>query len=476
MSKKLSTLTKLGYSTASIGDAATYGLFNSYLMFFLTTIAGIDPAIAGLIAALGAIWDSLWSPIIGFFSDNSKSKHGRRRPFIFIAAFPMALTSCFAFTTFDVTPTFKVFYYLFMVLLFWFSFASFFIPYLALGAEITDDYDERTELRSFAYIFGIVGMVVGMVLPTVIVDLLINYGNTPQLSWQVTGAIVGTISFISILITWKTTKGKELIFDKDVQSSSNEVGSKKAVLIELVKGYYNVLKLKPLRLVLGISIFYLLAHAMHTADRMYYFTYNMGLTAGQISGMMLLITCAGAFLMPLILKLAKKFDKRTVLIFGFATGAVLITSMRFIGIDSILSLSIFAMFFAISNTCYWQLAPAIIYDVCELDELISGKRREGTVVSLLSLSEALSSAISMQVLGLILKFSGFNGDAPMQTATSLFWTSNCFTVIPAIFIIIALIMAIRYPIGKKQFNIILALVEQKREGEQIDTSPIDHLL
>lgn len=475
MSKKLSLPTKLGYSSASIGDAATYGLFNSYLMFFLTTIAGVDPAISGMIAALGAIWDSLWSPVIGYFSDTAKSKYGRRRPFIFIAAFPMALASCFAFTVFDIDPVFKVFYYLFMVLIFWLAFASFFIPYMALGAEITDDYDERTELRSYAYIFGIVGMVVGMVLPTVIVDLLINYGNSPQLSWQITGAIVGIISFISICITWKATKGKELSLKENVKDAGG-VKNKKGILVDLIKGYYDVLKLKPLRLVLGISIFYLLAHAMHTSDRMYYFTYNMDLSASQISSMMLLITCSGAVLMPVILKLAKKFDKRTVLIFGFATGAVLITSMRLIGIDSILSLSIFAVFFAVSNTCYWQLVPAILYDLCELNELKSGKRREGTVVSLLSLSEAMSSAISMQILGLILKFSGFNGDTIIQTEASLFWTSNCFTVIPALFIVIALIMAIKYPIGKTEFNLILNLLEQKRKGKKVDISSIKHIL
>lgn len=471
MRKQLTLKIKLGYASASIGDSASYTFFTSFLMFFLTTIAGVDPVIAGTISALGAIWDSLWSPIIGFVSDNLNSKFGRRRPFIFVAAFPLAIASCLTFTYIDADPVIKTIYYGAMVLLFWISFAAFFIPYLALGAEITDDYNERTTLRSYAYIMNTTGMIVGMVMPTFIVDVMINHGSSTGFAWQVTGAIVGVVSFITLMITWKTTKGRELMPKQKI----NVTGALD-FFKQLVSGYLKVLKLKPLRILLCVSIFYLVANTMHTSDRMYFFTYNVGLSGSEITIMMLVLTALGAFYAPIVLKFAKIFDKRKVIITLLGVSAVLMTAMRFIGIESLLGLCIFSFFYACGNTAYWQLVPATVYDICELDELLHDERREGTVSSLLSLSEALSSAISMQILGIILKFSGFVGDAPFQSESTMFWVSNCFSFIPAIFSILAMIMMIKFPIGKESFSTIMRLVEKKRKGEKYDLSEINHML
>ena len=77
------------------------------------------------------------------------------------------------------------------------------------------------------------------------------------------------------------------------------------------------------------------------------------------------------------------------------------------------------MMFAFTCTCYWQLMPSMIYDTCEVDELYNGKRREGIISSAQCFIEAISAAVGMQALGLILKFAGFNGEAAVQSANAL---------------------------------------------------------
>lgn len=175
---KLKFSTKLSYGIGGICDNAMYMLAGTYLLLFLTTVAGVSPAVAGTISAIGSIWEALCAPVVGFKSDEAVTRFGRRKPFLLGAAFPVAIITSLLFTAIDASPTVKVIYYVAMVILFWTCFSSFFVPYLAWGSDLTDDYNERTVLRSFAYVFNQVGMCVGMVLPSITVDYCMNMGKT----------------------------------------------------------------------------------------------------------------------------------------------------------------------------------------------------------------------------------------------------------------------------------------------------------
>ena len=77
--EKLTFRNKIGYGSAAFGDAASYAFINTFLMFFLTTVAGIAPAAAGTITVIGAVWNTIFNPVIGYLSDNARTRWGRRR-------------------------------------------------------------------------------------------------------------------------------------------------------------------------------------------------------------------------------------------------------------------------------------------------------------------------------------------------------------------------------------------------------------
>ena len=89
---KLSIKNKIAYSSAGVGDAAAYSFIGTYLLFFLTTVGHVSPALAGTIVALGSIWDVVNSLIIGFWSDKTTGKMGRRRPYLLAGASVIAIT------------------------------------------------------------------------------------------------------------------------------------------------------------------------------------------------------------------------------------------------------------------------------------------------------------------------------------------------------------------------------------------------
>ena len=107
---KLSFKTKLSYGVGAVCDNALYMLAGTYLLLFLTTVAGVNPAIAGTISAIGSFWEALCAPVVGFKSDSIITRFGRRKPFLLAAAFPVAIITSLLFTAIDASQTVKIIY------------------------------------------------------------------------------------------------------------------------------------------------------------------------------------------------------------------------------------------------------------------------------------------------------------------------------------------------------------------------------
>lgn len=485
---KLSFKTKIAYGLAGVGDSTLYNLAGTFLLFFLSTIVGLDPGIAGTIAAIGSIWETICGAVVGYISDNVKTRYGKRKPFLMIAAFPLAIFTVLLFTTIDASDGFRAFYYGLMLILFWTGFSTFFVPYLAWGAELTQDYDERTVLRGYTFLFNNLGMAIGMILPTIIVDVLVRWGRSEAQSWQMMALFCGLCSALTIFFgaagirdrferEYREKERKREKRQKKGDSTEHKasLGAIMGSVLDMFRNYGQILKLRTIQYIIAASIFYLIAYAVFCANRMYFFTYNMRLSSGEITFVMALMTFASTAFVPVILAASRRFDKRTLFIAGMGLCAAVMGLFGFTGVPSMAAVCLFSIAYCIGSICYWQLVPAMIYDVCEVDQLVNNKQRAGLVISLQSLSESIANAMGLQLLGLILKFAGFQGDAPVQAEATLFWTHMAFTIIPACFMVLSILMMIRYPVTKKMYNKVLAALEQRNRGEEVDMEPFRRL-
>lgn len=440
---------KIGYGFASLGDAAGYGFIGTFLLFFLTTVAGVSPAIAGTVAAVGSLWNALWNPIMGYLADKVYTKYGRRRPVMFAFAFPLVAASFLLFTNVDVPIAFKPIYYGALVVLFWTCYSGFFIPYMALGADYTSDYDDRAMLRLVASAFNMVGTMFSMVMPTLIVDIFRGFGMTLSEAWSSTGLLIGVITGLSILITVAASKEKDppcrAPAKEDKQNLIEAIG-------KMLREYVSVAKLKPVKYLVAASLFSLVAYAMILSDMVYVFTYNKGLAAGHISICMLIRTLLSTACIPLVGKIILATDKRETLIGAYILGAVGMTFVRMTDVPGWGGICIYVLCITLCTSIYWQIMPGIFYDVCEYDKIVNGKNRTATIVSFQGLVEALAAGIGGQILGLILEYAGFDGSATVQTEMAQQWIFNCGTVIPIIFLLVGGLALYKYPITKKVYN------------------------
>lgn len=465
---KLKLRTKISYGIGGLADNALFMLIETFLLFYLTTVAGIKPATAGTILAVGCLWEAFCGPISGFLSDHMESKYGKRKPFLLVAAVPTAIITTLLFTNIEMEGTMKVLYYGLLTLLFWWCFAIFFVPYVTWGSDLTEDYNERTVLRSYAYVFNQIGKFLGTVMPTVLVAALTGIGLSVATSWSAVGLIVGVFSGAALLIcalTIKETDNPDFVKDPNAPKVLTVSGLK-----EMFAGYFGIIKLKPIRYIIAASLLYLIVNTIFMSDMIYFYTYNMGMSALEISAVTFFMTALGIAFTPFVAKLAEATDKKMAFIIGLVIAGAVQCIGTWFPIDASWSIWVMGFFFTIGNTCYWQLMPAMIYDVCEVDELASGKKRSGEVVSLQALSESVSAAAGVQILGIILQLAGFSDTAAVQPEMALVWINNSYSWIPGLLTLVVAVILWRYPINRKNYQRIIEGVEKRRRGEDVDLS------
>lgn len=305
---KLSIKTILGYSSASIGEAMMFNFYQIFFMFFLTNVAGVNPALAGTVTLIAVICSAIADPAMGYISDNTVSRNGegRRRKYLLWGTVPMTILLILLFSVFNLSPGAKVVYYSIIAVIFWLFYAIVQVPYTAFGAELTSDYDERTKLRAVTTIFNLIGNLIGMVCPMLIVGIFIASGDTPQAAWQKLAALIAIVSGISIMITWRTTRGKELIINKQIPKANP------------LKEYWDVVKLKPVKFILLVTIFFLMSYTMINSVMVYFMMYKLHVGQSAMSGVFTIYLIAGFVFTPTVGFAASKIGKKLTVIGAMA--------------------------------------------------------------------------------------------------------------------------------------------------------------
>ena len=468
LDNKLSFTTKLGYGIGQGGDSAGYNLYYTYFLFFLTDVAMVSPAFAGVISLIAITWDAVTDPFVGYISDNTKSKYGRRRPFMIGSAFPYSIAIVLIFSTFDISEGAKNIYYLVMAIVLWSCYKCYVIPYCSLGAEITQDFDERNTLRSYSSIFMAIAVLLASAAPPLIEDFVVARGGTSELGWAVVGLIFGVYVLISILLCWRSTRGRELKID---WQSENKKPKEK-----ILKTYLETLKIKPYRYLLIAIFAYLLGFSIVLGSLVYLMEYNLGLDAEQQSVFWALYAGLIIPFTPIVNWMANKFDKRTVFIFGISLMSIVSIFFGVIGFSGFNSLIIFDVFFSFGNTVFWTLIYSMMYDITEVDEFISGKRREGAIAAFASFFQKLGSAAALWFTGTILSVSGYVATNEVQTEQALTAIHSCCTYIAGILTLISVVMIILYPMNKDRFKCLSNALELKRKGEEYSTEGFEKLI
>ncbi|MBE9046238.1 MFS transporter [Pleurocapsales cyanobacterium LEGE 10410] len=208
--EKLNFTTKFAYGSGDMGPAITANILVFFLLYFFTNVAGLPAGMAGSILAIGKIGDAINDPIAGILSDRTRTRWGRRIPWMLLGTIPFAI---FFFLQWlvpdfssdpDINKWSLFAYYTIIAILFNLAYTAVNLPYTALTPELTQDYNERTSLNSFRFAFSIGGSILALVLAQVILQA---YPDNPKQQYLALGLISSIISGIALF--WCTFRIQE---------------------------------------------------------------------------------------------------------------------------------------------------------------------------------------------------------------------------------------------------------------------------
>lgn len=470
MTKPLSSLekmnfrTKLAYGAGDLGPAITANVMAFFLLFFFTNVAGLNAGLAGTVLLVGKIWDAINDPIVGVCSDRTRSRWGRRYPWMIFGAIPFGI---FYFLQW-VVPNFSIdgagsqwglfWYYVAIGVGFNMAYTAVNLPYTALTPELTQDYDERTTLNSFRFTFSIGGSIFSLILAQVIFSVVSDQGQ----QYLLLGGICAVISVLPIFwCVWGTYSRAERVR----QRSNPDNLTESIPFWEQVK---IALSNRPFLFVIGIYLCSWLA-VQQTAAIIPYFVVNwMGLRSQDFTQIALTVQATALVMLFVWSAVSKRVGKRAVYFMGMGVWVIAQAGLMLLQPGQVGLLYFLAVLAGFGVSTAYLVPWSMIPDVIELDELQTGQRREGMFYAFMVLLQKFGLAAGLFLVGQALDTAGFiesvaGQPIPQQPDSALLAIRLAIGPIPTLVLILGLVLAYFYPITREVHAEILLQLRERRE-------------
>ena len=487
MTQTLTKKKKLGYAFGIFTESLIYNMFYTYYLTFLNEIVGIKPKFSAIIIFISIAWDAVTDPLIGNYTDRpgvDKRKVMRK------SIIPLALTSVIAYTSFGAgisSQGVKILLYTFVSMLIWIFYTLYSIPYYAIVAEITEDYDERTQIRSLSSLLNAFAIGLGNILPALVPTVAVLLGKKYESnSYAVIAAVIAIISISLGYVCNSSLKG--VYEPKRAIPGVKE----KSIFGATTKAFIDILKLKPTKWYFLFVFFYLIFSSMIQSNLTYMVIDCIGMEYDTgIAIVIITLVISMAITVPIVEKAAEKKDRRFTSILFLSIALIGEILIKIFGLDfEIGSFRIMCVLspatLGLAAGTFWTFFYPMGYDLVELNEFVTGDRRESIITALPQLVQKFGSAFGILIAGFALSAYGYDSSNDIAGKESLFTKvtdlkiingmENISTLFPAIFLLISIIALIIYPMTRARFNALMAQLEKKRKGGEYSTQGFEELL
>jgi oligogalacturonide transporter len=467
--KQVTTKNMIAYGIGDIYGGGAFFVIGSLFLVFLTDVAGLRGSLAGIIILLGKVWDAITDPSMGYISDNTRSKHGRRRVYFLIGIVPVLISFAALWFSFKVTgdhaQMLKFVYYLLVYLAFNTVITMVMIPYNSLPAEMTGDYKERSKMIAIRMVFSQLGMLLGAVFAKTIV----NAFATEALGYAVMGLVFGLIYALPWIFVYLGTFEQEHRIEKHNRTL-------KETLVKLFKEFASTTDNKSLKIHIGMYLCAFVAMDIFNALFIYYLRDYIG----KVNIYQLLLGVLVISQMLTLIVVAKECStkgnaityRRHLAIWGlgfvfFALSNSTTPTGLLLGIAVIVGMGLSGAVMVPFN---------MLAFVTDADEIMTRRRREGTYAGMMTFVRKIAQAIALFLVGVGIEFIGYQstevGSKVLQTSETIYGIRMMFLIAPAVLLVIGFIISYGFKINPENHRLLMKEINRLKTGgtkEDVDS-------
>ncbi len=451
MSNTLSTKTKLAYGFGDLGAAIVAAIGGFFLNAFLLDVALLPAASVGLIFLLATASDAITDPLMGNLSDRTRTKWGRRRPFLLFGAIPFAVAYFLHWIVPPLDANGLFFYYLLIAILLKLGFTVVNVPYTALTAEMTQDYNERTRLTAYRFSFSILGGVSAVGLHPVLVGL---GGEDVKLGYLISAGIMAVLIAVSSLVAFRYT------FEPDPETLP------KTPPFSFMEGVRVALGNRPFLIVTGIYLCSWLALQLVQTNLLLFVRYWLNAEDSLTLLLLILQITAFAFL-PVWSWVSARYSKRTAYLMGALIWSGALFGVFFVPQGDASLMPIVAFFSGMGVSVAYLIPWSMLPDVLEYDELQTGQRREGVYYGFFVFIQKLGLSLGLALSNALLGAAGYlnpetAGVIVAQPDSVLLVLRGFVSLLPLVILLLSLPLAWIYPITPQRFKDIQSELQARK--------------
>lgn len=454
---KVPVKTKLAFGAGSIVDNLTGNSIHQLANPIYNIALGVNPAVIGMVLAVGRLFDAITDPIIGNFSDNFRSRWGRRKPLIVVGALltgPLLL-AMFCFPR-GLSPTTYGIYFAVAMLLFYPAFTLFSVPLKGFQFELTKDYHERTRVAAVvALLMPVGGIAASWLFAATELDIFED---------SIEGARYTALGVMLVIICLGMLP---VIFGKEKEYAVAQTQKKVKILPNIKSLLTNrplvLLSIAGLATLLGIFTVYSLGlylniYHVHGGDKK-----TASLLHGAITTAYQVASMAA---IPAISWTATRLGKRGAFLIclGIALSGTVAKWFCYVpGSPELMFIPMVLMGIGMSG--FWVLLASMMADIADHAELHQGFRNEATIGAVFSWINKTGMSLAFMLSGFVLVWVNFDEQlGGAQAPGTIYWMRVLFSFVPAVALIIAIVCVTLYPITEESAHEIREALKQRHEG------------
>lgn len=401
--------TRIAYGVGGAAGGIKNNGFDYVLLLFYSQVLGLSAVLVAAALWIALIFDAVSDPVVGYWSDNLKSKYGRRHPFMYVAMIPISVGYFFVWNPPSGLEGMGLFGWLLtLTILVRLMYTLFEVPQHALSAELSQDYDARTSLMSFRYFFAWVG---GLTVQVILFAFLLQPTEQDATGifylegWHTYGLLGASCIFLAIFITSVGTH-------RHIPHLMPPPSARELTPVKVISEIWETISNPSFRALFIATLFGLLATGVSATLNQYINTFFWGFTSQQISGLTLAVFLSPLFALIIAPIAGKALGKKRaaisigILAFTIAPAPVFARLLGLLppnGTDELYYTILFITVFDIALiVAYQMLAAAMVADIVEENELATGRRSEGVYFAGISFMRKLAQGMGVLSASFIL--------------------------------------------------------------------------